>query len=481
MSKSFFRHFKSKKFEYICLSLIFIFGFLVRLYKIHNPIADWHSWRQADTASVTRTYVESGINLLYPKYHDISSIQTGIFNPQGYRMVEFPFYNAIHAVLFTSLGHFSLEVWGRLLTVITAMITAWFLYLIGKRLMGGWGGVLSAFFYLFIPFNIYFTRVILPDPMGVMFGIISLWAFLKFYDEDSDFYFYLSAIFFAAMMLIKPYLGFYLFPIAYLALKKKVVKKMVVYGLIAAIPFLIWRWWEAKFPEGIPFYSWAFNGNLIRFKPTWWYWIFGERLGHLILGGLGAIPFAFGILNTKVKNYFIHFFLLGALFYVVAVADANVMHDYYQILTIPVIALTLSAGTVYLWTQGVFNKVLARFLLILSILVLLVTGYYQIKGDYQINRPEIIEAGQEIDKITPKDALIVAPYNGDTAFLYQTNRWGWPALDTSIDKIIEEGASYYVSVDINSSDTKMIEARFTTVEKNDKFIIVDLTKPLKTK
>jgi hypothetical protein len=112
---------------------------------------------------------------------------------------------------------------------------------------------------------------------------------------------------------------------------------------------------------------------------------------------------------------------------------------------------------------------------------MLITGWNQISGDYQVNHPEIIEAGEAVDKITPKNALVVAPYNGDTSFLYQTNRWGWPAIDNSIDKIIKEGASYYVSVDLGSSDTKMVESRFTTVEKTDKYIIINLTKPLPIK
>jgi len=482
---------KSKIFEYILLSLILILGFAVRLYKIGNPIADWHSWRQADTASVSRVYVQQGINLLLPKFHDISNIQTGIFNPQGYRMVEFPFYNALNAILAVNFKSISLEVWARLITICTALTTSFFLYLIGKRLMGRWMGIFSAFFYLFIPYNIYFTRVILPDPMGVMFGVISLWAFLEFTESNKKILIYISGIFFGCAMLIKPYLGFYLFPIIYLAIKKyglkiffkdkKIIFGTIIFLILSFVPFFLWRAWEAKFPEGIPFYIWAFNGNLIRFKPSWWYWIFGERLGHLILGSLGLIPFIFGILNTKVKNLFIQVFLAGALFYVIVVADANVMHDYYQILIIPALALSLAAGTIYLWKNQVFNLILTRTILVISIGVMLITGWNQIVGDYNINHPEIVEAGTEVDKITPKNALVVAPYNGDTAFLYQTNRWGWPALDGSIDDIIKEGASYYVSVDLGSSDTKMIESRFITIEKTDKYIIINLLRPLPIK
>lgn len=484
MIKNIYRFLGTKTFEYILLSLVIILGFAVRLYKIDNPVADWHSWRQADTASVTRIYVGRGINLLLPRFDDISSIQSRIFNPEGYRMVEFPIYNAISALAFNSYPKFSVEVWSRLITTLCALTSAYFLYLIGKRFLGGIGGVLTSFFYLFIPFNIYFTRVILPDPIGVTFGVASIWFFIKFYDDSKNIYLYLSSIFFALMLLIKPYLGFYIFPIAYLALdkygykkiftNKKLLVKGIIYTLIASLPFLLWRWWESKFPEGIPLFWWAFNGSGIRFHPAYFNWIFGERLGHLILGSMGLVPFTFGVLNPKLKKYFVQWFLVGALVYVVVVADANVMHDYYQILTIPAISLALASGSVYLWQQSAFNKVLTRLFLIFSIGVMLITGWYQIKGNYVVNHWEIIEAGNAIDKLIPKDAVVVAPYMGDTAFLYQTKRSGWPAVDNSIDNIIKQGASYYVSVDLNSQDTKDFAKRFKTLVKTDKYIILKL-------
>ena len=467
--------FKKIKLEYILLSIVLVVGFAVRLYKINSPIADWHSWRQADTASVTRIFVERGIDLLHPRYHDISSIQTGIENPEGYRMVEFPIYNAIHTVFFKFYPKLSLEVWGRLLTALATTVTALYLYFIGKRLMGSAGGILAAFFFLFIPFNIYFSRVILPDPLGVTFATVSLWAFLKFSQDKKGSFFYVSALFFALALLIKPYLGFFVFPIAYLAYKKVSFKKASVYLTIAFVPFLLWRAWEGQYPEGIPFYTWAFNGDRIRFHPAFFRWIFGERIGYLILGTWGLIPFVYGIIGPKVKNQFVNVFLLGVLTYLTVVATANVRHDYYQILIIPAIALAMSAGSVYLSKQGLISQVT----LLLSVLVMFLVGWTNIREFYKINHPEILEAGEVVDELTPKDAWVIAPYNGDTAFLYATKRWGWPAVDSSIDNIIERGADYYVSVDLGSTDTTNFEKMFATVKKTDKYIILDLHKRLR--
>ena len=82
------------KNQYFWLTLILIFGFLVRLYKIDSPIADWHSWRQADTAAVTRNFIKEGFNPFLPKYDDMSGVsEHPITNPARFRFVEFPIYN----------------------------------------------------------------------------------------------------------------------------------------------------------------------------------------------------------------------------------------------------------------------------------------------------------------------------------------------------------------------------------------------------
>lgn len=466
-----------KNLEYLLLGAVLLLGFLVRLYKITNPVADWHSWRQADTASVTRIYVEKGINLLLPRYHDISSIQTGIYNPKGLRMVEFPIYNAIHALLVLSLPKLSLEIWGRVLSIIFSLISTVCLFAIGKKFMGRAGGILSAFFFAFLPYNIYFSRVILPEPAATAFALISMYLFIKFIDTELDWQLYISAVFFALSLLIKPFTFFYIIPLFYLLVKKYGFKKIfqsIKLALafdIALAPFFLWRIWVNQFPAGIPHFEWAFNGDKIRFRPAFWRWIFGERLGNLILGIWGILPFTLGILKTATFNLL---FLFGMFFYMTVVATASVRHDYYQIFIIPAICLVLAQGVINLWNTKSFNRFLSRSVTIFSIFMMFGISGYQVKEFYKINHPEIIEAGAAVDRLTPKDALVIAPYNGDTAFLYQTERRGWPVVEESFDQVIAKGASFYVSVNFNDPDTKYVMGKYKVLEKTDKYVVVDL-------
>lgn len=469
------------KNEKIIYSLIILIAIILRLYRFSSPIADWHSWRQADTSSVSKIYVEEGINLLYPRYYDISTTQTRLFNPEGLRFVEFPLYNALTAFFKISLGYFSVEQWGRIVSIVASIITLSFIYLIARKYLGRWGAYLASILYAIIPFNIYYSRVILPEPLATAFVISSIWFFILYIEKESSKHLYISSILFALALLVKPFAVFYGIAMIYLALDKfgleKALKKkeLYIFSIISIAPFLVWRAWISQFPEGIPLWKWAFNGDGIRFRPAFWRWIFAERLGNLILGFWGLVPFSIGLLSLSKKNKFIHILLFSMFAYVTVVASANVKHDYYQIITIPAIVLGLALGIKSLWDTNYYNKILSRGLLIFCLFMMFNVTFYKVKDFYQINRPEIIEAGKKIDSLVPKESLVIAPYNGDTAFLYQTNRWGWPVVDRPIDELIDKGADYFVSVDLNHPQTIEFEERFKLVEKTDSYIILKLS------
>jgi hypothetical protein len=509
-----------KNIEYVLLLVILVGAFAVRLYKIDVPLADWHSWRQSDTASVSRIYIDQGIDILTPKYYDISAIQTGLPNPEGYRFVEFPFFNIFHAILAKNipLSGFAnpFEVWGRFISIICALITCVFLFLLGKRVIGAIGGIWAAGFYAFLPYNIFFTRVILPEPMTAMTATIALYYFVKFADTEKRSHLFISATFFACAILLKPYIAFYGVPMLYLAIEKYGFKNLFKNKLllsaaaIVIIPFLLWRYRLQMHPEGIPFYKWAFNGDKIRFKPAFWNWIFGERFGRLILGVWGLIPAVMGILvpldslsesrhagldpvsasnsgagkrqvagqarNDDRYKWFIQYCLLGVFLYVSIVATANVRHDYYQAITVPLVCLALASGSLFLWEAKMFNKWISRGILILSIGVMLIVSSLQVREYYKIDHPEIIEAGIAADALLPKDALVIAPYNGDTAFLYQTKRRGWPFVELPIPELIAKGAHYWVSVNFGDPQTQEVMNEYTVIQQTPSYVIVDLTK-----
>ena len=162
------------------------------------------------------------------------------------------------------------------------------------------------------------------------------------------------------------------------------------------------------------------------------------------------------------------------LLYVSVVATANVRHDYYQTLIIPVIALLVARGVLYLWQQF-SGQVLDKILILAVLAFTLIFPIYQIRELYKINHPEIIRAGEALNKIAPKGVKVVAPYNGDTAFLYQTKRSGWPYQTNSIEELVEKGAKYYISVNLNDPQTLDVMRKFEIPVQTEEYVIVDLS------
>jgi hypothetical protein len=465
-----------KKYQYLILALLLLTGFLVRLYKIDNPVADWHSWRQADTSAVTRNFFKYGVNPFIPRYDDFSDVSgKGLLNPEGYRFVEFPIFNLLHYLLASSFPFKSLEFWGRMTSILSALCSSLILFFLIRRHTNPTTGLLTAFFYLFLPFNIYFTRVILPDPLMVTLYLAALNFFDTWTSRHKPVLFFLTALFGAFAVLVKPVAGFFLLPITWWFWQKsglKIIKnkQFVICHLSFAIPFLVWRLWEYRFPPGIPASTWLLNGDHIRFKPAFWRWLFGERIGKLILGAWGLIPLSAGLTQDTIFLPWV----ISALAYLSVFAMGNVRHDYYQIPIIPVICVLLAIGVRYLLRQNFISKCLV----LLSLVMMFGMSWYDIRGNFNVNSWEIVEAGKRVDQITPKDAIVAAPYNGDTAFLYQTNRQGFAYVPFPIKDLIDRfNVTYYVSVNYDDQ-TKAIMKKYTVVEQNPRYVIVKLVEPI---
>lgn len=472
--------------QYFWLLLIILGGLLVRLYKIDSPIADWHSWRQADTAAVTRNFIKEGFNPFYPKYDDMSGVaEKAIPNENTYRFVEFPIYNMAVYPFYKMFG--ISDMWHRLVSVFFSLGSSVFLFLILGRYLSKFDKILSVAIFTFLPFNVFFSRVTLPEPTLVFFCLGMVYFTDKWIWEEKDLAGIWAGLFTMTAFLIKPYAFFFLLPLVYPAISKGLNLNRIIryctFLFISLLPFIFWRLWILQQPQGIPASDWLLNGDGIRSRPAFWWWIVSERMGREILGVTGFALLVIGVIfRPRQGNYFLHLWLISMFLYMFVVATGNVRHNYYQILIVPILSVFVAKGFIELIKAG--NLLIPRFFTIVLALTLFSLTFYfswmQIREFYKINNPPIISAGKEADKILPKDAIVVAPYNGDTAFLYQTNRKGWAFVTSSLkDMVADFGVTSFVSV--NKDDkANWVKQHFTVLEETPQFIIADLTKPIKS-
>lgn len=477
------------KKDFFILLFILLIALLFRLYKINTPLADFHSWRQADTASVARNYVKNGIDLFHPVYDDLSNVQSGIINPQGYRMVEFPIYNAIIAIFYKTFGFITLEIWGRLTTIIFSLIIISIIYYLLLKESSRLSAVFGSLTYSILPFFVFFSRVILPETAALAFAMLSVFfLYLKIDKKQkkplSFIIYLLSSISFALALLIKPTIIFYFFPLIILFIRKykfNLFKKFsfYFYFLIVLIPLVLWRSYIKNFPAGIPYSDWLFtsvsNGTgleNIMFRPAFFRWIFFERINNLILGGYLTLFLVLGTIVSQ-KKYLIISFMISALSYIFVFQGGNLQHEYYQTLILPALAMMIGIGINFIFEhkKDFSNSFFISIFIFLIFIFSFYFSYFKVK-DYYGYSQELVQEAKIINSLTGPDDLVVTDRTGDTTLLYLSNRRGAPSIFKDPIELKNLGYKYLIT----SSQGQIISMKpdFKIIFENEKFTLFKL-------
>lgn len=473
----------------IILLIILILGLGLRFYKIEIALADHHSWRQADTAAVARNFIKEGWDFLHPKIDNLTPLHPNVPNNERLFMVEPPIYNSLVAAIY-KIGGIKIA-YARMVSILFSLGSIVFLYLIAAKLLDKRVGLLAAFFFAVLPYNIFYSRVVLPEPMTVFLNLAMFYFCLKWLENDLTVHYLLFAICSALSFSQKTFPLFLVLPLFYLVFQKfgfgfLKQKKLYLWLVLAFIPLVLWRWWIGHFPEGIPANLWLLNQGDIRFKGAFFYWIFAERIGKLILGYWG-LPFLFLglIIKPKTESWFFHFWLLAIMIYVFVFAAGNVTHDYYQIPLIPIFCIFLAKGMNFLLFEipSALNRNLCWLLAASCWLLAVAFGWYQVRDFYNI-QGGVDLAGQAVDELTPKNALVLTGDSNDATLLYNANRWGWsggyasnfPNEPAVIEQVKKMGASVYVTTkfDKNSEFGKYMLKTHSVLKETNQYIIFNL-------
>lgn len=478
-----------QKKDWIILGLILFVALIVRLYRIDAPLADFHSWRQADTAAVARNLERTGFNVFLPTYDDFSNTQSGIDNPHGYRFVEFPIYNALFAKLHNIFPVLSLETWGRLVAVLFSLLCIASLYSIALAEAGRTAAIFSAVTYAIMPFFVYFSRVILPETPAVSMAIFAILLLHLFTTEKMTgkriIWFILSGISFALSLLIKPTTVFYALPLLVLFMRKykyTIPKQLhvILYFLLAAVPLIAWRYYITNYPEGIPASNWLFTQvntsegqKEIFMRPAFFRWIFYERLNNLILGGYLTVFFILGIMR-KQKTVLPLSIIAAGFIYIFVFQGGNVQHEYYQVIAFPAIALAvgLGVGLIIESTKTFLHPLITTPLIILLFSASFLFSWYQVKGYYVIPQDLLLMA-KIMKTFTKPPDKVIADRMGDTTLLYLSDRKGAPLLYREPEEMKTMGYRYILT-DKKEIVEKLFLLKFEKLFENDQFALFAL-------
>lgn len=419
---------------------------LIRLYHISFPVIGWHSWRQSDTAAIAKNFFLHGFRILYPQID-----WTG--NTPGYVESEFHIYPYLVSILYSVFGIY--DIWGRLVSVICSVVTVYFIYLIVKRVIGERTALWSAFIYAIIPLNIYYGRAFMPESMMLMCSAGGIYFFLKWYDDNMLVNLFFSSVLICLAVLIKlP--GFYLgLPLVYLAYKKYksaflLKPQLWIYAIIVFVPVILWYYHAHQlFLNGGASFDiwnageskWAMFGLLL--EPKLYHDIFLQCIAERHLTYPGFIICVWGLfLKRKYElERLIDFWLIAVIIYILIAAQANRVHEYYQLPII--IPLSIFTGKVFAkyipsinFKEIFSSNKFAAVIVLLSLILIPILSFLRVQNTLRSETYDsnVFKIADAVKKDSDDNDLIVTVCDGNPVYLYISQRKGWTVVPQNIDE-----------------------------------------------
>jgi len=426
--------------------VIWILAVAARLVLINQPYVDHWSWRQSDVAAIARNFLQKGFRFGYPQID-----WTG--NAPGYVGTEFPILPFIAAVCYKFAG---VHEWiGRVQAVILFAVSLPCFFLLVREIFGSAAAAWASFFYCFAPLNVFAGRSFMPDVPSLSFAIVGLYFFLRWVQHAQPSSLLLAALAISLSFLIKITSIVIVAPLMYLAVgrlcqtpgvsqnraggnrasgservKRPIILGIIVFSAIALLPSAIWYWHAYQIAQ--QFYPHHFFGaGGIRVETFSWYWHIAQQT---FVSGLTPALSAIALVGLFVpqsrdRRYsrLFHWWLAAMIVFIIIVGYGN-RHRWYQLPLVPIAAAFAGAAC-----ASVGSKISSRLAAITSSILLAVTflilAFAYVRPFYESSAAQLRDAGLELKKVTPADALIVAADMGDPTIFYYAERQGWHFLE----------------------------------------------------
>ena len=400
-------------------------GLLLRLIHITQPFIDWWSWRQADVAMIAENFYLHGFNLFYPQINWAGTAP-------GYVGTEFPLVPFLASLLYLVFG---VQDWiGRSLSVLFFAMSVPCLYLLVRRVFNQRSAIFAVVIYTLVPLSIFASRSFMPDAASLSFSLAALYFFIEWLERERGLRLFVavSATTSLAILVKMPAIIMGL-PMLYLVWKK--------YGMQFIFRRAVWALAVLSLIFPLAWYSHAYLISL-SFAP---YHFFGEG-GVKIVGvssylailrktatsSLTPIVFALmlpGIIlpsQTKYGRMF-HSWLIAIILFVLIAGEGN-RHEWYRLPLVPVAAAFAGSACDVAWRRMAarIGSPLAPLLAcIIFMAALAYFSYIYTKPFYEPISLTAWHAGIEINRIAPREALVIIPDDGSPTAIYYSRRKGW--------------------------------------------------------
>jgi hypothetical protein len=265
-----------------------------------------------------------------------------------------------------------------------------------------------------------------------------LYFFLRWVEHSQSSSFLIAVIAISLSLLIKITSIIIVVPLVYLvcadmsALSKAAtcrrIPKLLLFAAIALLPSAIWYW--HAYQTAKKFYPHHFFGaGGIRIESFSSYSHIARETLTSSLTPLLSLMALIGLLVAPRMKYsrFFHWWLAAMVPFVIVLGYGN-RHLWYQLPLVPIAAAFAGAACAFVGSK-ISSRVVAVTLSILLVSSFATLAFWCVQPFYQSSAAQLRNAGLELKKVTPPDALIVAADMGDPTIFYYGERKGWHFLE----------------------------------------------------
>jgi 4-amino-4-deoxy-L-arabinose transferase-like glycosyltransferase len=329
--------------------LVFALGLGIRFYDLDDLPLDFASTRQLFSALKARSMYYA----MLPESANVPDWQRAMAVKQATVVIEPPIIETLTALTYRIFGEY---LWiARIYSILFWVIAAVFLFLLARELASTEGAVIALLFYLFQPYGVIASRSFQPDPLMVAMIVVAAWGLYRWRSVGTWKWAITAGLLVGAAVFVK---NVAVFPLGLAALAIVLERGLApdrgwraslkdrqtwVVAILSIMPTVIYTL--------LGIYTGFLAGQFaFRFFPELWTTgaFYLQWLGQIDgVAGLGAFCLAIAGLfvagrrpMTFLAGLWLGYFVFGMTF-----AYHITTHDYYNLMLIPLVALSLAPVT----------------------------------------------------------------------------------------------------------------------------------------
>jgi 4-amino-4-deoxy-L-arabinose transferase-like glycosyltransferase len=451
--------------------VIIVASLATRLPRMGQGLVDHDSWRQTDTATIARNFVEEP-RILWPR------IDWGAPGP-GYVEAEFQLYPFAVSLIYRLTGED--PVYGRLLSLALTGVACLTFFAIARRFLEERTALAALSLFAMAPLVFRYSRAFMPEATALLFYLLALEQFLAFLDAQSWRPLLAAGVAMALAILVKPttiHLGLVLLILAVSQMGKRAIvsRQLLVFGLLSLVPAALYYAHAARIHAVYGNTFGVLSGGDPKWgNPSYWFsWSFWEYLfvadSMWVAGPGAAILAVVGWWIDRRRSWR----LLGAswagtllLYYLIVARYAGSARGLqYHLFAAPLVALMAGKGV-----EGVGRRLAAGRWAFLAVAAAAIALQVPLEVRLLGNRGGVLqrEAGLAVARLSaPSDLLLVlssdeasdrgVPNNHQepNVFFFARRRGRVLANDrqtaTAFDRELATGLSWFVNFPVLNKD-----------------------------